>query len=165
MITMGEVDTSNLTMIITWAIDISFRSPILKWTSWTHTKRCDVMIIYSICTGIYLFFFYKASQWSYHFRNFTIRYHQPEILLGLHIYFTSNHNHKQIEEHCWDKVDIITIRAWTSDYVYCFIWGIITHPYRNFNGRVVGSRHEWIITSRNFTWIYLLIRVLNSTRV
>ena len=37
MITMGKVDTSDLMMIITWAIDISFQSPILKWASWTHT--------------------------------------------------------------------------------------------------------------------------------
>ena len=37
MITMGKVDTSDLMMIITWAIDISFQSPKLKWASWTHT--------------------------------------------------------------------------------------------------------------------------------
>ena len=36
MITMGKVDTSDL-MMITWAIDLSFQSPILKWASWTHT--------------------------------------------------------------------------------------------------------------------------------
>ena len=34
MITMGKVDTSDLMMIITWAIDISFQSPILKWASY-----------------------------------------------------------------------------------------------------------------------------------
>ena len=33
---MGKVDTSNL-MMITWAMDISFQSPKLKWSSWTHT--------------------------------------------------------------------------------------------------------------------------------
>ena len=32
-ITMGKVDTFDLMMIITWAIDISFHSPILKWAS------------------------------------------------------------------------------------------------------------------------------------
>ena len=37
MITMGKADTSDLMMIITWAIDISFQSPKLKWPSWTHT--------------------------------------------------------------------------------------------------------------------------------
>ena len=31
MITMGKVDTSDLMMIITWAIDISFQSLVLKW--------------------------------------------------------------------------------------------------------------------------------------
>ena len=35
MITMGMVDTSDLKMIITWAVDISFQSPKLKWGSWT----------------------------------------------------------------------------------------------------------------------------------
>ena len=62
MITMGKVDTSDLMMIITWAIDISFQSPILKWTSWTDTTPYIVMgamasqitsltIVYS---GVYL---------------------------------------------------------------------------------------------------------------
>ena len=37
MITMGKVDTSDLMMIITWAVDKSFQSPILKWVIWTHT--------------------------------------------------------------------------------------------------------------------------------
>ena len=37
MITMGKVDTSDLMMIITWAMDMSFQSPKLKWASWTHT--------------------------------------------------------------------------------------------------------------------------------
>ena len=43
MIPMGKVDTSDLMMIITWAIDISFQSPILKWASWTHTTPYIVM--------------------------------------------------------------------------------------------------------------------------
>ena len=34
--TMGKDDTSYLMMIITWAINISFQSPELKWVSWTH---------------------------------------------------------------------------------------------------------------------------------
>ena len=38
MITMGKLDTSDLMMIITWAIDTSFQSPLLKWASWTHTN-------------------------------------------------------------------------------------------------------------------------------
>ena len=33
--TMGNIDTSDLAMIITWAMDISYQS--LKWASWTHT--------------------------------------------------------------------------------------------------------------------------------
>ena len=33
----GKKDTSDLMMIITWAIDISFQSPLLKWAGWTHT--------------------------------------------------------------------------------------------------------------------------------
>ena len=37
MITIGKVDASDLMMIITWAIDISFQLPELKWVSWTHT--------------------------------------------------------------------------------------------------------------------------------
>ena len=45
MIAMVKVDTSDLTMIITWAIDISFQSPKLKWASWIHTTPCIVMII------------------------------------------------------------------------------------------------------------------------
>ena len=36
MITMGKVDTSDLMMIMTWAINKSFQSPELKWVSWTH---------------------------------------------------------------------------------------------------------------------------------
>ena len=43
MIPMGKVDTSDLMMIITWAIDISFQSPKLKWASWTHTTPYIVM--------------------------------------------------------------------------------------------------------------------------
>ena len=31
---MGKVDTSDLIMIITWAMDISSQSPKLKWASW-----------------------------------------------------------------------------------------------------------------------------------
>ena len=34
---MDKVDTSDLMMIITWAMDISSQSPKLKWASWTHT--------------------------------------------------------------------------------------------------------------------------------
>ena len=45
MITMGKVNTSDLMMIITWAIDISFQSPILKWASWTHKTPYIVMKI------------------------------------------------------------------------------------------------------------------------
>ena len=43
MITMGKVDTSDLMMIITWAINISFQSPELKWVSWTHTTPYILM--------------------------------------------------------------------------------------------------------------------------
>ena len=43
MTTMGKVDTSDLIMIITWAIDISFQSHILKMVSWTHTTPYIVM--------------------------------------------------------------------------------------------------------------------------
>ena len=45
MITMGKVDTSDLMMITTWAIDISSQSPILKWASWTHTTPYIIMRI------------------------------------------------------------------------------------------------------------------------
>ena len=44
-ITLGNVDTSDLMMIIAWAIDISFQSPILKWANWTHTTPYIVMKI------------------------------------------------------------------------------------------------------------------------
>ena len=37
MTTMGKVDTSDLTMIMRWVINISSRSPELQWTSLTHT--------------------------------------------------------------------------------------------------------------------------------
>ena len=43
MITTGKVDTSNLMMIITWAMDISFQSPKLKWAGWTYTTPYIVM--------------------------------------------------------------------------------------------------------------------------
>ena len=43
MITMGKVDTSDLMMIITWAINIAFQSPELKWLSWTHTTLFILM--------------------------------------------------------------------------------------------------------------------------
>ena len=43
MITMGKVDTSDLMMIIIWAIDISFQLPKLKWARWTHTSPFIVM--------------------------------------------------------------------------------------------------------------------------
>ena len=43
MITMGKVDASDLMMIITWAINISFQSPELKWVSWTHTTPYTLM--------------------------------------------------------------------------------------------------------------------------
>ena len=36
MITMGKVDNSDLMMIITWAVNLSFQSPELNWVSWTH---------------------------------------------------------------------------------------------------------------------------------
>ena len=41
VITMGKLDTSDLMMIITWAIDISCQSPKLKWASWTHAIYCN----------------------------------------------------------------------------------------------------------------------------
>ena len=44
MITIGKVDTSDLMMIITWVINISFQSPDLKWVSWTHTTPYIWMI-------------------------------------------------------------------------------------------------------------------------
>ena len=40
---MGKVDNSDLMMIITWAMDISFQSPKLKWASWTHTTPYIIM--------------------------------------------------------------------------------------------------------------------------
>ena len=43
MITMAKVDTSDSMMIITWAINISFQSPELKWVSWTHTTPYILM--------------------------------------------------------------------------------------------------------------------------
>ena len=43
MLTMGKVDISDLNMIITWAINISFQSPVLKWVSWTHTTPYILM--------------------------------------------------------------------------------------------------------------------------
>ena len=43
MITMGKVDTSDLMMIMTWAINISFQSPELKWVSWTQTTPYILM--------------------------------------------------------------------------------------------------------------------------
>ena len=43
MITMGKVDTSDLMIIITWAINIFFQSPELKWVSWTHTTPYSLM--------------------------------------------------------------------------------------------------------------------------
>ena len=43
MITMGKRDTSDLMMIITWAVNISFQSPELKWVSWTHTTPYILM--------------------------------------------------------------------------------------------------------------------------
>ena len=45
VITMGKVDTFDLMMIITWTIDISFQSPILKWASWTHTTPYIAMLV------------------------------------------------------------------------------------------------------------------------
>ena len=43
MITMGKIDTPDLMMIITWAVNISFQSPELKWASWTHTTPYILM--------------------------------------------------------------------------------------------------------------------------
>ena len=43
MITMVKFDTTDLMMIITWAINISFQSPGLKWVSWTHTTQYILM--------------------------------------------------------------------------------------------------------------------------
>ena len=43
MITMGKVVTSDSMMIITWATNISFQSPELKWVSWTHTTPYILM--------------------------------------------------------------------------------------------------------------------------
>ena len=43
MITVGKVDTSDLMMIITRAINVSFQSPELKWVSWTHTTPYILM--------------------------------------------------------------------------------------------------------------------------
>ena len=43
MITIGTVDTSDLMMIKTWAINIPFQSPELKWFSWTHTTPYILM--------------------------------------------------------------------------------------------------------------------------
>ena len=43
MITMGKVDNSDLMMIITCAINISFQSPELKWVSCTHTTPYILM--------------------------------------------------------------------------------------------------------------------------
>ena len=43
MITMGKVDKSDLMMMITWAINISFQSPELIWVSWTYTTPYVLM--------------------------------------------------------------------------------------------------------------------------
>ena len=33
------------------------------------------------------------------------------------------------------------IRAWINNYVHTILWGVITHPYPNFNGAVYPNRH------------------------
>ena len=45
IITMGKIDTSDLMMIMKWAIDISFQSAKLTWASWTHTTPYIVLTI------------------------------------------------------------------------------------------------------------------------
>ena len=75
MITMGKVDTSDLMMMITWAIDSSFQSPILKWASWTHTTP-----------------YYTKS---YHLLYFSVSYHimlSSEYQLALIIWYNFSSN-------------------------------------------------------------------------
>ena len=59
-ITMGKMDTSDLMMIITWAIDISFQSPILKWARF-------FFFVLSYCSLILRYFDMKLLQYNEYF--------------------------------------------------------------------------------------------------
>ena len=51
MITMGKVDTSDLIMIMTWAVDVSFQSPKLKFAGWTHISPYNVILTAYFCVS------------------------------------------------------------------------------------------------------------------
>ena len=59
----------------------------------------------------------------------------------------------------------VWIRTRIVKYNYSFTWDVITYPLLNFNGSESkppsNLGHGWVITSHCFTWMLLLIHVLN----
>ena len=57
----------------------------------------------------------------------------------------------------------------TSNHIHCFLWDVMTHPCRIFNGGLakppLRSCHEWVITFHSFLWMWLLIDTMISTLV
>ena len=48
------------------------------------------------------------------------------------------------------------VASWISNYIYTFMWDVITHPCPNFNGSLANPPqkldHGWAIISHNFKW-------------
>ena len=48
------------------------------------------------------------------------------------------------------KYCLIEAWRWISNYIYCFMWDVITHPCLSFNNGLTKS-HGWVITSQTQT--------------
>ena len=70
ILTMGKVDTSDLVMTVTRAINISFQSPKLKWASWTHAtpyilifSNLSLLLLSLLLSLLCLYFWYDIYEY------------------------------------------------------------------------------------------------------
>ena len=59
------------------------------------------------------------------------------------------------------------VRAWINNYIFSFMWDVITHPCSNFNNSLAKLllKALWVNTPLDFIWMWLSIHVLISMLV
>ena len=147
METMGKVDTSDLMMIITWAIDIkSFQSPILKWASWTYTTLIHWWKIYTIRLHIITFFLWSLD----HMQNaMVVMVYNCEVVTGNIFWRLSDGlNYDGIREctfsvYSYKYVTIIYFLSQCQNASVFLSWPILLNSEKTWSGRTL-VQHAYI---------------------
>ena len=121
---MGKVDTSDLMMIISSAMDISSQSPKLKWASWTHTTQY-----------IYIYIYIYQWKWKVIERTSSMLGTPPQDKLHKHLHISSDC------EHSW----IMMIRVGSKMYKIEYDLRAIMYPAYDKPHKQCNIRGNWNI--------------------